>query len=103
MERGPAEVPDATIEGDPGTLATVLWHGREPAALAIEGDRRKAKRFLGLFPLPVRYHLLFGEPMHFEGDANEDDAAIERRVSSVRDAIHALLKRGLAERRGVFR
>jgi DNA-binding HxlR family transcriptional regulator len=53
VERGPAEVPDATIESDPGTLATVLWHGREPAALAIEGDRRKAKRFLGLFPLPA--------------------------------------------------
>jgi 1-acyl-sn-glycerol-3-phosphate acyltransferase len=58
---------------------------------------------LGLLPLPVRYHLLFGEPMHFEGDANEDDTAIERRVADVRDAIHALLKRGLAERRGVFR
>ena len=58
---------------------------------------------LGLLPLPVRYHLYFGEPMHFEGDANEDDAAIERRVESVRDAIEALLARGLAERRGVFR
>ncbi len=58
---------------------------------------------LGLLPLPVRYHLYFGEPMHFEGEANEDEAAIERRVEEVRGAIEALLARGLAERRGVFR
>lgn len=58
---------------------------------------------LGLLPLPVRYHLWFGEPMHFEGEADEDEAAIEGRVEQVRDAIHALLERGLAERRGVFR
>jgi 1-acyl-sn-glycerol-3-phosphate acyltransferase len=58
---------------------------------------------LGLLPLPVRYHLYFGVPMHFEGDADEDDAAIERRVEDVRAAIEALLQRGLAERPGVFR
>jgi hypothetical protein len=58
---------------------------------------------LGLLPLPVRYHLHFGEPMHFQGDADEDDAAVERRVEEVRAAIGGLLKRGLAERSGVFR
>jgi 1-acyl-sn-glycerol-3-phosphate acyltransferase len=58
---------------------------------------------LGLVPLPVRYHMLFGEPMHFEGDPDEDDAAIERRVAQVRESIQALLQRGLSERRGVFR
>jgi DNA-binding HxlR family transcriptional regulator len=57
--RGPAEAPRAVIEGDPGALATVLWHDRaledaEAAGqLAVEGDRRAAKRFLGLFPLPA--------------------------------------------------
>ena len=56
--RGAAEDPDATIGTDPATLATVLWHGRELAdaeragEIVIEGDRRAAKRFLGLFPLP---------------------------------------------------
>jgi 1-acyl-sn-glycerol-3-phosphate acyltransferase len=58
---------------------------------------------LGLLPLPVRYHLYFGEPMRFEGDANEDETAIEGRVEQVQDAIRELLRRGLAERRGVFR
>jgi DNA-binding HxlR family transcriptional regulator len=52
VARGAADDPDATIEADPGTLATVLWHGGEPAALQIEGDKRAAKRFLRAFPLP---------------------------------------------------
>jgi 1-acyl-sn-glycerol-3-phosphate acyltransferase len=58
---------------------------------------------LGLFPLPVRYHLYFGEPMRFEGNPDEEDAAIEKRVEEVRAAIESLLERGLSERGGVFR
>jgi 1-acyl-sn-glycerol-3-phosphate acyltransferase len=58
---------------------------------------------LGLLPLPVKYRLHFGEPMHFTGDANDEDAAIEARVGEVQSAIAALLERGVAEREGVFR
>jgi DNA-binding HxlR family transcriptional regulator len=52
--RGGAERPDATIEGDPATLAAVLWHGRrvDDGAIEIEGDRAAAGRFLALFPAP---------------------------------------------------
>ena len=55
LARGAAEEPDATIEADPGTLAAVLWHGRELAGsgVAIGGDRRAATRFLKRFPLPA--------------------------------------------------
>lgn len=58
---------------------------------------------LGMLPLPVKYHLWFGEPMTFEGDASDEDAVIEEKVGQVRSAIEALLERGLAERQGVFR
>jgi DNA-binding HxlR family transcriptional regulator len=57
LARGSAAGPDAIIDTDPATLATVLWHGRELAEaqrsgeLAIEGDRKAAARFLRLFPL----------------------------------------------------
>jgi 1-acyl-sn-glycerol-3-phosphate acyltransferase len=54
------------------------------------------------FALPTKYRLWFGEPMRFEGDARDDDAAIESRVDEVKDALRALLARGLAERRHVF-
>ena len=58
---------------------------------------------LGLLPLPVKYRLHFGEPLEFEGDPTEEDAAIEVRVAVVRRALEELLARGLDERRGIFR
>jgi 1-acyl-sn-glycerol-3-phosphate acyltransferase len=57
---------------------------------------------LGLIPLPAKYHIHFGEPMTFEGDPNDEDATIERKVEQVKAAISALLEEGLKERTGVF-
>jgi 1-acyl-sn-glycerol-3-phosphate acyltransferase len=54
------------------------------------------------FPLPVRYHIHFGEPLRFSGAADEDDAELERKVREVQAAVQGLLEKGLAERRGVF-
>ncbi len=58
---------------------------------------------LGLFPLPVRYRIHFGEPLRFEGDSADEDAAIEEKVEQVRAAISGLLERGREARPGVFR
>jgi 1-acyl-sn-glycerol-3-phosphate acyltransferase len=58
---------------------------------------------LGILPLPVKYHLYFGEPLTFEGNPAEEDAAITRRVEVVEDAISRLIERGLRERKGIFR
>jgi 1-acyl-sn-glycerol-3-phosphate acyltransferase len=57
---------------------------------------------LGILPLPVKYRLHFGEPMHFEGSGTEEDAAVQEKVDRVRDAISELLARGRAARSGVF-
>jgi DNA-binding HxlR family transcriptional regulator len=60
IARGSAPAPDATVETDPGTLASVLWHerrldeARRAGDLAIEGDRAAVTRLLALFPLPAR-------------------------------------------------
>jgi 1-acyl-sn-glycerol-3-phosphate acyltransferase len=54
------------------------------------------------FALPVKYHLHFGEPLRFAGDANDEDAVIEKQVEVVKDALRALLARGLEQRRGIF-
>jgi len=58
-------------------------------------------------PLPVRYHILYGEPLVLhEGRAaaDADDAAIvEEAAARVRRAVEALLARGLRARRGIFR
>ncbi|HZA90961.1 MAG TPA: winged helix-turn-helix transcriptional regulator [Solirubrobacterales bacterium] len=56
--RGSAEQPNATIETDPETLSAVLWQGRRlteaerAGDVRIDGSRRAATRFLGLFALP---------------------------------------------------
>jgi 1-acyl-sn-glycerol-3-phosphate acyltransferase len=57
---------------------------------------------LGILPLPTKYHLLFGEPMRFEGSPTDEDVVIQERVDAVRDAIVALLQRGRERRRGIF-
>jgi len=56
----------------------------------------------GMIPLPVKFRIGFGEPLHFEGDSNEEDAEIERKVEIVKDAIRGLIAEGLEARRGWF-
>ena len=58
---------------------------------------------LGILPLPVKYRIYFGEPLHFEGAPTDEDAVVEGKVERVKQAIRDLFERGLAERRGVFR
>lgn len=57
---------------------------------------------LAMLPAPVKYRVYFGEPMWFEGDANDDDAVIAHKVDEVKRAIAAMIDRGLQERKGVF-
>jgi 1-acyl-sn-glycerol-3-phosphate acyltransferase len=57
---------------------------------------------LGYLPLPVKYRIRFGEPILFSGDAQEEDAAIQEKVDTVKDQIALLLEEGLAERSNWF-
>jgi len=57
---------------------------------------------LGMIPLPVRYHIEFGAPMRFQGDADDEDEVIEEKVEEVKATIQGMLRRGLAERRSIF-
>ena len=71
ISRDTAPDADAAIETDPGTLATVLWHGRtlrdaqRAGDLTIDGSHAAVERFLAMFPLP--------------GDAQRGAAAPARR------------------------
>jgi DNA-binding HxlR family transcriptional regulator len=49
ITRGAPEDPDAVIDTDPATLATVLWHGGPSVDLRVEGSRDAVTRFLALF------------------------------------------------------
>lgn len=61
--------------------------------------------FLGpvaMLPAPVKYRIWFGEPLHFEGDPNDDETVIAAKVAVVKSAIATMLDQGLRERRGIF-
>ncbi|MFZ1864291.1 MAG: lysophospholipid acyltransferase family protein [Polyangiales bacterium] len=59
--------------------------------------------FFGMIaPLPTKYRLYFGEPFHFQGDPDDDDAMIEEKVWLVKSTIQSMVNRGLRERKGVF-
>lgn len=53
-------------------------------------------------PLPVKVHILFGEPMSFEGRGDEDDDLIVPQVRRVEARVKELIDQGLAQRSGVF-
>lgn len=59
-----------------------------------------------LVPLPVRYHLWYGEPIpvhrEFSPDQASDPAVVGEVARRVRDAVQALIEEGLAARKGVF-
>lgn len=57
---------------------------------------------LGFLPLPVRFHIHFGNPIQFEGDPNEDDSAIQERVDVVKEEIRRQIADGLAARKSWF-
>jgi len=56
----------------------------------------------GFIPLPTKFHIRIGTPLHFVGDPNDEDAVIERHVEVVKDRIRGLVAEGLAARHGWF-
>ena len=57
---------------------------------------------LGMWPLPVKYRMHFGEPMNFDGSPMDEDAVVEPKVEQVKRAIGELLERGRSQRSGIF-
>lgn len=54
-------------------------------------------------PLPVHYHIHYGEPLTFgAAERHPSPERVERAAASTRAAVEALIERGLATRKGVF-
>jgi 1-acyl-sn-glycerol-3-phosphate acyltransferase len=56
----------------------------------------------GQLPLPTKYRIYFGEPMTFEGDADDDDGVIEEKVWLVKATVQSMINRGVKAREHVF-
>ncbi len=52
----------------------------------------------GLLPLPVRHHVIVGQPIRFDGAANDDETTLGAQADAVRRALQSLLERALARR-----
>jgi 1-acyl-sn-glycerol-3-phosphate acyltransferase len=106
LETGTPIVPIGIVgaeEQSPG-LANVPWLGRLVGSPAFPiTPLFPWLGFAGFLPLPVKFRVHFGAPLRFEGDPSEDDAAIEKRVETVKDAIRGLIAAARAERRSWFR
>ncbi|HEU4534659.1 MAG TPA: 1-acyl-sn-glycerol-3-phosphate acyltransferase, partial [Polyangiaceae bacterium] len=57
---------------------------------------------LAYAPLPVKFHVTFGEPMRFEGPFDDEDAAIDRKVDAVQARLQGMIDAGLAARTSLF-
>ncbi len=58
--------------------------------------------FVGMLPYPTRYRIYFGEPMHFDGDYNDEDEVVLAKVAQVKDTIQRMLDAGVTAREHVF-
>lgn len=58
------------------------------------------------FPLPVHYHVLYGDPIRFDlthtPDQADDPEVVTAAAAQVKAAVQALLHEGLRRRKGVF-
>lgn len=59
------------------------------------------------FPLPVKYHIHYGEPLRFDTEYRPDDAddpeLVQQAAGRVRAAVEGLIDRGLRARTSIFR
>lgn len=59
--------------------------------------------FMGMMmPLPTKYRLHFGEPLHFTGDPDDEDAVIDEKVWVVQATVQSMVNRALRERKAIF-
>lgn len=60
-----------------------------------------------LFPLPVKYHIYYGEPVRtdldYSPDQADDPAVLKEAAQRVKERVQALIDKGLKERKGIFR
>ena len=57
---------------------------------------------LALLPLPTKYRIYFGRPMTFEGNPDDEDSVMQKKVNRVRGTLSRILHDGLKERKSVF-
>jgi 1-acyl-sn-glycerol-3-phosphate acyltransferase len=99
LEAGAPIVPIAVVGAEEQAPALV---DLKPLAKLLGLPAFPITPYLLPLPLPVHYHLHFGEPLRFTGSPDAEDADLERQAGEVRAAVQRLVDQGLAQRPGVF-
>ena len=90
----------------PGHAELAIRHRAPVVPVGIVGAEEQMPQIAAI-PLPVRIHILYGEPLRFDLEHRPEDAddpeIVRDAVRRVEEAVRALVARGLRERRGVFR
>ncbi len=57
---------------------------------------------LAYIPLPTKFYIDFGEPMHFEGPFDDEDEVIDKKVRDVMDRVQSMIDHRRQERPSIF-
>jgi 1-acyl-sn-glycerol-3-phosphate acyltransferase len=85
--------------------------GGEESIISVHNWKSLAKLFgtpywpvspFGYLPLPVKFHVKFGEPMQFSGRFDDEDAVIDEKVARVEARVQALIEELLSARKSLF-
>ncbi len=105
LQTGAPIVPAAVIGGEESIVSI---HDGKPLAKLLGLPYLPISPWLPLLgplaylPLPVRFHIYFGEPMTFDGPFDDEDVVIDKKVAVVRDKVQSMINEGLAARRSLF-
>jgi 1-acyl-sn-glycerol-3-phosphate acyltransferase len=98
-------VPVSVIGSEEAVISVYDWHGLARRLSMPYVPISPLLPLLGPFayaPLPVKFHVTFGEPMHFDGPFDDEDAAIDRKVDAVQATVQRMIDEARAARKSLF-
>lgn len=98
-------VPVAVVGGEESILSVYNWKSLAKLAGMPYAPISPLLPVLGplaYLPMPVKFHVHFGEPMHFRGPFDDEDSEIDKKVKQVTDRVQELINDGRARRKSLF-
>jgi 1-acyl-sn-glycerol-3-phosphate acyltransferase len=91
-------VPVAVVGGEESIISVHNWKG----LARLLGTPYFPVSPLGYLPLPVKFHVRFGEPMRFSGRFDDEDAVIDEKVAAVEARVQSMVDELLSARKSLF-
>lgn len=91
-------VPVGVVGGEESIISVHNWKG----LAKLLGTPYWPVSPLGYFPLPVKFHVRFGEPMYVSGRFDDEDGVIDEKVAAVEARVQGLVNELLSARKSLF-